>query len=129
VSLEEKALRLRRFISDNPALANVPVMVVYGRPISLSEALSYLESGIYVGEILEGLRNMGFDDPWVLAEAFYRRLATAYPGLRIYGLGAYVPAMSPAEALEHIRRRDEIGEQIVSAYRRLLEFIRMRVDA
>jgi hypothetical protein len=124
----EKVRRLESFIAQQPALANVPVMRVAGRPVTLREALDYLKLGRYTGEILAGLQALGLDLPWDLAEEFYRRLAAARPELKIYALQAYVPAMTPAEALQHIRARDAVGEELVKAYNGLLSFIRMRVD-
>jgi len=129
MSVQEKIERLRRFCQENPALAQVPFMIVAGRPITPLEALRMLQAGQYVSEIMAGLARLGLDLPWQLCEEFYRRLAAARPELRIYALQAYVPAMSPAEALEHVRARDAVGESLAMMYSRLLNFIRARVDA
>jgi hypothetical protein len=128
VSVEEKARRLEDFLRANPALANVPFIMVAGRPVTPSEALYMLRAGVNVWEVMAGLWALGLDLPWELAEAFYERLVAARPDITIFAIG-YLPAMSPAEALEHIRRRDEVGEYLVRAYASLLEFIRARIDA
>jgi len=132
VSVQEKIARLERFIRENPGLSQVPFLVVAGRPVTPVEALNMLRMGQYVSEILTGLSRLGLDpaqeELWILTEEFYRRLAAARPELRIYAIGAYVPVMSPAEALEHVRSRDEVGRQLVGMYARLLSFIRARVD-
>jgi hypothetical protein len=128
MSVEEKVRRLESLVAQQPALANVPVIKIAGRPATLREALDYLKLGRNTSEIIAGLQALGLDLPWDLAEEFYRRLAAARPELKIYALQAYVPAMTPAEALQHIRARDAVGEELVKAYNGLLSFIRMRVD-
>ena len=127
MSLEEKISRIRSFLAANPAYRYVPALVVRGRAITLEEAISYLERGMYVDEVLSGLSKLGLDPDWKLVEEYYRRIASAYPEVRIYALAEYVPAMSPAEALEHIRKRDEIGKMLYNQYMRLLEFMRLRM--
>jgi hypothetical protein len=132
MSLAEKVRRLKRFISENPALANIPVVVVGGRAITLSEAVSMLERGVMVSEIVAKLSRLGLDDEeelWVLAERFWQEIASARPGISIYSLGGYIPAMSPSEALAHIRARDEVGKMLVKMYASLLELVRMRAGA
>jgi hypothetical protein len=128
VSVEEKIARLSDFISRNPAFSTVPFMMVAGKPITPTEALAMLQTGRNVEEIMAGLAKLGLDLPWELTEEFYRRLAAARPELKIYALQPYVPAMSPAEALQHVRDRDAVGESLARAYSGLLNFIRLRVD-
>jgi len=130
MSLNRKIANLERFIAENPAFADVPFMVVAGRPITPREALYYLKTGQYVSEILMGMQKLGIDpgeDLWILTEEFYRRLTAARPELTIFTIG-YVPAMSPAEALEHVRRRDQVGRMLVQSYSNMLRFIRERVN-
>jgi hypothetical protein len=132
MSVAEKVYRLKRFISENPALASVPVAVVGGRAITLSEAVSMLERGMMVSEIVAKLQSLGLDDEeelWALAERFWQEVASARPGISIYSLGGYIQAMSPGEALEHIRARDEVGKRLVQMYASLLEYIKMRSGA
>jgi len=127
MSLEDKVSRIRSFLNANPAYRHIPCIVVDDRAISLEEAISYLQQGLYVDEILSGLSKLGIDPDWRLVEEYYRRLASAYPELKIYALSEYVPAMSPAEALEHIKKRDKVGEMLYKQYMKLLEFMRMRM--
>lgn len=126
MAVTEKISRLERFIAENPALADVPAMIVAGRPITPREALNYLRAGTYVNEVLTGLRALGIDDPWILCEEFYRRQAAARPELKAYSLG-FVPSMSPAESLRHVKARDDEGRKIVEAYAGMLSFMKTRV--
>lgn len=129
MAVEEKKARLADFLRGNPAFANVPFMTVAGKPITPTEALAMLQAGLNVDEIMVGLRQLGLDLPWQLAEEFYRRLSAAYPEApKIYALQQYVPAMTPTEAYQHIKARDAVGETMVRSYSRLLEFMRLRVD-
>jgi hypothetical protein len=129
MSLAEKVYRLKRFVSENPPLASVPVAVVGGRAITLSEAVSMLERGTMVQEIVAKLQSLGLDDEeelWILAERFWQEIASARPGISVHSLGGYIPSMSPGEALAHIRARDEVGKRLVQMYASLLELVRMR---
>jgi hypothetical protein len=130
VSVEEKIRMLERFLEANPGLASVPALMVGGRPATLSEALSMLRAGLDTDEILKSLQSIGLDgeEVWALAEEFWSRIVAARPDIRIYALQGYVPVMSPAEALEHIRARDEVGARLVQMYANMLSFIRERVD-
>jgi hypothetical protein len=124
---EEKIRRLESFIQTNPALANVPALIVAGKPTTLREALADLRAGRNVEEIMAGLATLGLDLPWELCQEFYRRLAAARPELKIVTLG-FIPPMSPAEALSHVEARDDVGRMLVESYASLLSFIRARVD-
>jgi hypothetical protein len=127
MSAQEKAAKLEAFLRANPAFRGVPFAVVAGRAITLEEALAMLRRGVDAAEVLAALSRAGLDPlPWAECEEFYRRLAAARPELRIYAL-PYVPAMSPAEALEHVRARDEVGESLAKMYANLLNFMRMRM--
>jgi hypothetical protein len=126
MSVQEKIARLSAFIKENPALANVPFMTVAGRPVSPAEALAMLQSGRNIHEVVMGLSRLGIDPEWELVEEFYRRLAAARPDVKIYGLG-FLPPMSPMEALQHIRARDEIGRQLLEMYSRMLAYMRERM--
>ena len=128
MSVQDKIARLSSFLRENPAFANVPFLSVAGKPVTPAEALAMLQASRNVGEIMAGLAKLGLDLPWELCEEFYRRLAAARPELKILALQPYVPAMSPAEALEHIRARDAVGESLAKAYAGLLNFMRARVD-
>jgi hypothetical protein len=104
-------------------------MMVAGKPTTPTEALTMLQTGRNVEEIMGGLTRLGLDVPWELTEEFYRRLSAAFPEApKIYALQQYVPAMTPTEAYEHVKARDPVGETLVRSYARLLEFMRLRVD-
>jgi hypothetical protein len=129
MSVEEKIRRLTDFLRTNPAFVNVPFMMVAGKPVTPTEALTMLQTGRNVEEIMGGLTKLGLDVPWELTEEFYRRLSAAFPEApKIYALQQYVPAMTPTEAYEHVKARDPVGETLVRSYARLLEFMRLRVD-
>ena len=132
MSLADKVIRLRRFLSENPAFAGVPIAIIGGRPVTIREAVEMLERGENVQEIIQALNRLGLDpdeeEVWRLAEKFWESVAAARPDIRIYMLGGLVPAMSPTEALEHIRNRDETGRALVKAYESMLRFVRMRMS-
>jgi len=132
LSVELKISRLEKFVAQNPALAGIPFLTIEGRHITPHEALSYLRAGRYVTRIIEGLAKLGIDPPeeelpWELAEEFWKRYAAArQPG--IYALAGYLPSMTPAEAYEHIKARDQVGQTLVKAYDSLLKFMRARME-
>jgi len=132
LSLEQKITRLERFVSTHPGLADVPFMVIEGRPLTPREALSYLKAGRYTGQIINELARLGIDPPeeelpWELAEEFWKRYAAATQP-RIYALAGYLPSMTPQEAYEHIKARDQIGQNLVKAYSSLLKFMKTRME-
>jgi hypothetical protein len=129
VSVEEKIRRLTDFLRANPAFANVPFLIIAGKPVTPTQALDMLQTGRNVEEIMTGLTKLGLDLPWELTEEFYRRLSAAFPEApKIYALQQYVPAMTPTEAYEHVRAKDAVGESLVKMYANLLSFMRLRVD-
>lgn len=124
----QKISSLERFISQNPALADVPAITIAGRPTTLREALNSLRAGVNVNEIVSGLKILGVDPPpWQLCQDFYRRLTAARSDIKIATLG-FVPPISPAEAFAHVQARDEVGTWLVKAYGDLLSFMAVRVD-
>jgi len=127
MAVPEKIASLERFIQTNPAMADVPILTVAGRPTTLREALGHLRAGVYVSEVMTGLAALGLDLPWELCQEFYRRLAAARPEVKLATL-MFIPPMGPAEALRHIEARDEVGGELVKAYASMLSFIKTRVD-
>jgi len=97
-----KIQRLALFVQQNPALADVPIGTVLGRPITPRQAL---------------------ETDWELAEAYYRSLlAKPAPRPTIYVLpkGAISgQEITIEEALEHIRRRDRIGLALLQSFEAL----------
>jgi hypothetical protein len=55
MSIQDKVYRLRRFISENPSLASIPIAVVGGKPITVRDALSMLERGENVQQVTASL--------------------------------------------------------------------------
>ena len=127
MAVPEKIARLERFIAENPAMADVPALMIAGRPATLREALAHLKAGRHVSEIMSGLAALGLDLPWELCQEFYRRLAAARPEVKLATL-MFIPPMSPAEALRHVEARDDVGRQLAEAYASLLSYMRARVD-
>jgi len=132
LSVELKISRLERFVFSSPALADIPFMTIEGRAISPREALSYLRAGRYVDQIIDGLAKLGIDPPeeelpWELAEEFWKRYAAARQP-RIYAIAGYLPSMTPQEAYEHIKARDQVGQNLVKSYESLLKFMRARME-
>ena len=129
--LASKISKLQRFVSENPSLANVPFLVVHGKAITPIEALSMFRSGINVASILKAISEQLDIDPesvnWKLAEEFFKRVAAAGPEApKIYSL--QLPPITPMEALEHIRRRDEIGKMLVESYKNLLRHMKVKLE-
>lgn len=127
MAVPDKIRRLESFLTANPALADVPALMVAGRPTTLREALDHLRAGRYTSEILAGLAVLGVDLPWQLCQEFYHRLVAARPEAKLYALG-FIPPVSPGEALRHVEAKDETGRQLVQAYASLLSFVRARVN-
>ena len=106
-------IKLKEFVEGYPALANAPAVKINGKIYSLKELL-YAPPDIRE----EGLKKLGIDPPDEdeLAYEFFKRLYLANPGIKIYSLGS-LPPMSPAEMLEHIRKRDKIGLELIEMYK------------
>ncbi len=129
MSVQMKIGALRRFIQDNPALSEVPFILVRNMPLTPRQALAYLERGQMVGEIVSAMMTMGFDpaQEWELAESYYQSLLRHPPPRpRIIMIGQ---ELTLEEALRHVRLRDQIGLELLEAYRALRREIarRMRI--
>jgi hypothetical protein len=111
--------KLRRFIAENPALADVPFITVRGMPLTPRQALAYLERGEMVSEIVAAMAAVGFDpnQEWQLAEAYYQgllRLPPPRPKIIMIG-----QELTLEEALQHIKLRDQKGQELLQAYQGL----------
>lgn len=113
--------RLERLVARYPAFADVVMFMVEGRPLSIAETLGLLRLGLHAGEISAQLAAAPPEEPWDLAEEYYRRLAVGRPEERVasfkYGILTY------REVYEHVRRRDEIGRDFVRVYAGLLRHV------
>jgi len=122
--------KIKKFIQQNPSLANVPFLMVRGRPITPMDALKLALKNDR--DVLRAIRTLDptQEESWILAEEYYKRLASANPNIRVFSLGRILPPdMSITEVLEHIRNRDEIGRKLMANYQRLLKFMRERINA
>jgi len=113
--------KLNRFIVANPALADNPIGIVRGRSITPREALAMLQRGEAVSDVVIALAAAGIDPPeqdWQLVEDYYRRqLQRPGPHPKIYIIGT---EMTLGEALLAVRRRDPVGQQLLSSYQGML---------
>lgn len=126
MSVPAKITALQKFISKNPALADVPFIEPLGKPTSPREALAALNSGQMVPEITATLTLIGIDDPYTLAKDYYKRLAKRSPGLRILRLGntrgtfPTTGAFTPGELVRNIEEKTKLGDDVVKSYTNLL---------
>ena len=124
MSTQEKIVKLQNFINRNQALAGVPIGLIGGQKITPIIALSMLQNGIQVNEVMGVLVKAGIDPPtitnedWALAEDFYTSLIQIpQKAPTIQRLGTY--GMSLEECLRHIQARDQIGRSLVQANKSL----------
>jgi len=112
--------KLNRFIATNPALADVPFGIVRGRSITPREALTMLQRGEAVSEVILAMEAVGMDPPeqdWALVENYYRKLLQLPgPHPTIYIIGQ---EMTMEEALMHIIRKDTAGQELLRSYQGL----------
>jgi hypothetical protein len=127
VSLDPAA-RLERLIAKYPAFADVVMFRVDGRPLSVAEALGLLRLGLRADQISAQLARLTAgveEEPWDLAEEYYRRLAEHRPEERV---GTFKHGiLTHREIYEHVRRRDEIGREFVRIYAGLLRHVMERL--
>jgi hypothetical protein len=124
--------RLERFIRENPALADVPFIVVKGKPMSPKEALESLHAGILTEEISVAVQatlgspEMTLEELWMLTEEYYRRMMEIPRELwpKIIWIGG---EMNYEEAYREVKDRTPRGREIVEGYRALLAEMRRRL--
>jgi hypothetical protein len=128
VAGQDLTARLERLIAKYPAFADVVMLKVEGKPISIAEALGLLRLGLHADEISAQLSRLaagGVEEPWDLAEEYFRRLAVGRPDEAIgtfkYGI------LTHREIYEHVRKRDEIGREFVRVYAGLLRHVMERL--
>ncbi|GAG77719.1 unnamed protein product [marine sediment metagenome] len=115
-----KIPNLTRFISANPALADVPIGFVKGIPLTPRLALAMLQRGEAVTEVVAVLAAAGMDpiqQDWKLVEDYYIKLLqlpSSPPTIYVIG-----EEMTLSEALSHIQQRDLIGQQLLRSYQGL----------
>lgn len=125
--------RLQRFITQNPALQDVPFLMVKGKPMSPREALENLQAGILTEEISAAIqRTLGspqitLEELWVLAEEHYRRMMQVpKPWPKIIWIGG---EMNYEEAYQQVKQRTARGREIAESYRDLLAEMKRRLHA
>jgi len=135
-SLEQKITNLKDWILKHKGLADVPFAVVDNEPISPNDALKMLTSNLNVDSVVIALETLNVDpeeQDWLLAEAYFKKMAAMEKGPRVYTLSSpsatspletLPPTMTFQEMLEHIRARDAIGVQLLETHNKLLELMR-----
>jgi len=126
--VEVKITKLRRFTARFPALADVPALMVRGEPVSLKQALAMLEARENVEAVLSALEVFGLnseEELWRMAEEYYRRL-TELPPPRPRILILQPPELTIEQALEHVRRKTDVGRTLMEAFASLLNELRAR---
>lgn len=110
---------LKKKVEAFPAFGNVPLLFVGGKYITPKEAIELYDRGMYVDEIDAELRRLKIDPDYkILAEEYFKRLAKERPELKIVMMGKII---SVQEALEHIKKEDEIGKILIEAHKKVLE--------
>jgi hypothetical protein len=123
--------KLERLISQRPAFADIPFIVVAGQSLSPRQALQQLRSGQNVSEIVSAMMRAGYDpsfvteEEWKLVEEYYRRLA-AQPRPPVIAQ-IYRPSMTYAQALNEIRARSPVGQQLAKAHLALVKQIKATI--
>ena len=132
MSVNEKIVKLQRFNNQNQALAGVPIGLIGGSKITPIIALSMLQQGIQVNEVMGLLAKANIDPPtltnedWALAEDYYRSLlqipqkATTIQRLSDSG-------MTLEECLRHIQARDQIGQSLVQSNKSLRYYVARKI--
>lgn len=121
--------RIRRFIRENSALADVPFILVEGIPMSPREALEHLERGEMVAEITRAVATLGSslteEQLWLLTEEYYRRLLLKPPPRPvIVWIGG---KLTFEQALEEVRLRTPKGQELMKSYDGFLKELTRRI--
>lgn len=124
-----EAEKIRRFIRENPALADMPFIVVEGIPMSPREALERLERGEMVAEITRAVATLGSslteEQLWLLTEEYYRRLLLKPPPRPvIVWIGG---KLTFEQALEEVRLRTPKGQELMKSYDGFLKELTRRI--
>ena len=128
LQIQFRIQKLNRFIVANPAFADNPVGPIKGKPTTPREALAKLQRGEDIPEVIAMLSAAGIDPPeqdWQLVEDYYMRLLRLPgPHPKIYIIGT---KMTLEEALLAVRRRDPVGQQLLSSYQGMLREMARRM--
>jgi len=126
--------RLERFISQNPALQDVPILIVEGKPMSPREALENLKAGVLTEEISAAVKatlgspQLTEEELWLLTEDYYRRMMQIPRELwpKIIWIGG---EMNYEEAYRQVKQRTPKGREIAESYGTFLAEIKRRFHA
>ena len=118
MSVQQKIARLQNFIFNNRNLSAIPFGIVKGSPITPIAALSMLQRGENVSEVIGALAKLGIDpvtltnEDWILAEEYYNSLLRIpKPPPKYYRMSE--SGLTVEQCLYHIQKRDQIGQDLV----------------
>jgi hypothetical protein len=131
--VQNKITKLQNFIARNPAQADSPIGIAAGKYITPRTALQMLQRGQNVNAVISALNVIGVDPPqqdWSLVEEYYmQRLQQAGRKPKIYRLPTVQGhEMTDEEALQHIRAKDAIGQELLRKYQKYLQEMGRRME-
>jgi len=106
------ANELRSFLASHPSLEDVPISILNGKPISISDVLR-------LGKVT--FEFPSDDEIWELALEYCSRILTKYPEKKLFLMtreGAV--ELSVIDRIEHLRKRTEIGKILHKMYKTFL---------
>ena len=131
--VQNKIAKLQNFIARNPAQADSPIGIAAGTYITPRTALQMLQRGQNVNAVISALNVIGVDPPqqdWALVEEYYmQRVKQVGRKPKIYRLPTVQGhAMTDEEALQHIRAKDAIGQELLRKYQKYLQEMGRRME-
>lgn len=116
--------KLRKLVRERPAIADVPFIVIKGKPISPKEASAILEQKRFVDEIRTAMIAIKFreEELWSLTEEYYRRLLRLPPPYPVtYIIVAEEKTeFTLQECLAEVRQRTKFGRDLMQGYQKLI---------
>jgi len=124
----ETRQRLQRFIRRRPALADTPLLIVEGKPLSPREALEHLERREMVEQVSMKMEKLRLAAPiiqeelWLLTEEHYRRLLQLPPPrIAIFIMSQQKKyRFTLEECLEEVEKRTPFGKKLAENHQKLI---------
>ena len=132
--VQSKIAKLQNFIARNPAQADSPIGIAAGTYVTPRTALSMLQKGQNINAVIGALKVIGVDPPeqdWALVEQYYvQRTQQPRRKLKTFRLPVTIRghAMTDEEALQHIRAKDAIGQELLRIYQGYLGEMGRRME-
>lgn len=118
---------LKRLVSSRPGVAEIPIMLLDGKPMTPKQLMYLMERGLLPEEkIIEIFSSEATtDEIWLLTENFYSRLLkTPAKDIRLATFSltpSGIPAsMTLHECYDHVVARDDVGRWLTQLFSRLL---------